>query len=116
MQQLAWLIKWIILLPILVVIALLAVANDQTVALRLNPFDADDPVLRVELALYQVAFAAFALGAICGGIVMWNGQRKYRRQAREKRHEAAALQARADKAERQAHQNAGLLAGPAPRA
>jgi len=111
--KLAWLIKWIILLPILIVVALLAVANDQTVTLHLNPFDSSDGVMSVELALYQVAFAAFALGAIAGGFVMWNGQRKYRRQARRQRNEAAMWQARATRAEEEHQASSGLLAGPA---
>ncbi|WP_026380579.1 LapA family protein [Afifella pfennigii] len=113
MAKLAWLLKWIVLLPILVVAALLAVANDQMVTLHLNPFDSTDEVLSVELALYQIGFAAFALGAIAGGVVTWNGQRKHRRQARRQRNEAAMWQARARRAEDAGQENAGLLAGPA---
>nr|WP_255599654.1 LapA family protein [Afifella sp. IM 167] len=67
------------------------------------------------MALYQVAFAAFALGAIAGALVMWNGQRKYRRQARRQRNEAARWQARATRAEEERQESAALLAGPAHR-
>ncbi|MBW3653439.1 MAG: hypothetical protein KY433_07570, partial [Actinobacteria bacterium] len=53
-----------------VALALLAVANDHSVHLSLNPFDPSDEVLRVELALYQVAFLAFLLGALVAAAVV----------------------------------------------
>ena len=111
MWRLAFLLKWILLLPALIVVVLLAVANDQTAPLHLNPFDTSDPVLRLELAVYQLAFAFFALGAIVGALVVWNNQRKYRRRAADKREEIALWQGRAESAGRQA-QGTALLAGP----
>ena len=79
---LATIVKWAILLPVFLAIVLLAVANDQSVTLHLNPFDPEDPILRVDLALYQVAFIVFALGVMVGGIVAWNTQRKAHHRAR----------------------------------
>lgn len=96
LRSLATILKWLILLPVLVAVVLLAVANDQDVTVHLNPFDAGDPVLRLDLALYQVAFVVFVAGALTGGLVAWSNQRKYRRRARERRGEAALWQARAD--------------------
>jgi hypothetical protein len=96
---LAMILKWAILLPILAVILLLAVANDQTVTVHLNPFDTNDPVLRIDLALYQVGFALFVLGVLVGGLIAWNSQRKYRRR-RERRADAALWQARSEWSER----------------
>lgn len=96
LSTLGTILKWVILLPILVVVVLLAVANDQIVTIHLNPFDTSDPVLRVDLALYQVAFILFVLGTLVGGLVAWRGQRKHRRRAREQRHETALWQARAE--------------------
>jgi uncharacterized integral membrane protein len=93
------LLKWIILLPVLVVALLLAVANDQSVTVHLNPFDQADPVLRVDLALYQIAFIVFVVGALVGAFVAWSGQRKHRRRARRRGEEAAFWQARAETAE-----------------
>jgi len=71
-------LKWIILLPVLIAVVLLAVANDQSVTVHLNPFDTADPVLQLDLALYQVAFLVFAFGVLAGGLIAWAGQRKYR--------------------------------------
>lgn len=100
MRKISALLKWIILLPILLVVLLLAIANDQSVTLHLNPFDTADPVLKVDLALYQLAFAFFFLGALAGGLAVWSGQHKYRRRARERREEAAVWQERARRSER----------------
>lgn len=115
--SLGTILKWAILLPVLAAIVLLAVANDQTVTVRLNPFNASDPVLRVDLALYQLAFILFVLGTLVGGLVVWLGQWKHRRRAREQRQEAAHWQARAERSERrsaggEASSSAGLLPRP----
>lgn len=93
-------LKWAILLPVLIAVVLLAVANDQVVTVHLNPFDTDDPVLRLDLALYQVAFLLFVLGALVGGLVSWRSQLRQRRRARDRREEAALWQARAEWSER----------------
>ena len=102
-------LKWLILLPILAVLALLAVANDHMVHLSFNPFDPADEILRVELAMYQVAFLAFVLGALVAAAVVWSGQRKYRRRARSRETELALLR---DRAQRSAPQSGPLIAGP----
>ena len=47
LRTLGTILKWAILLPVLLAIVLLAVANDQTVTVNLNPFDTTDPVLQV---------------------------------------------------------------------
>jgi hypothetical protein len=80
-RALATLLKWLILLPILAAILLIAVANGEDVTVHLNPFDGDDPVLRAILPLYQLAFILFALGVLVGGLVAWaSGLRRRRRE------------------------------------
>jgi len=95
-RTLGTILKWAILLPVLLAIVLLAVANDQTATINLNPFDANDPVLRLELALYQVCFVFFVAGALIGGLIVWIGQGKYRKRARDRRAEAELWQARSE--------------------
>lgn len=92
-------LKWVILLPVLIAVVLLAVANDHSVTVHLNPFNAEDTVLSVDLALYQVGFLLFAAGALVGGLVVWSSQRKHRRRARQGRSEAASWRARAERSE-----------------
>ena len=94
-------LKWIILLPVLAAVVLLAVANDQTVPVHFNPFDTSDPVLRADLPLYQIAFIVFVIGALVGALVTWTGQHRYRRRARQEHREAEFWHDRADRAERQ---------------
>ncbi|MCG8441475.1 MAG: LapA family protein [Caulobacterales bacterium] len=105
-------LRWLVLLPVVIVAVLFAVANDQLVTVRLNPFDSADEQLAASLPLYQIAFAVFVIGALCGGLVVWNKQRKFRRQARLQRGEAARWQARAERAEGGPVRGAGLLHGP----
>jgi uncharacterized integral membrane protein len=96
LRTLGTILKWAILLPVLIAVVLLAVANDQNVTLHLNPFDKSDPVLEVELALYQIAFLVFVVGVLFGGLIVWSNQRKYRRRLRDRREDAALWQARAE--------------------
>ena len=69
MTKFGRLLKWLILVPVLLVVALLSIANDHRVALRLNPFEPADPALQIDLALYQFGFAAFAAGARVWGVL-----------------------------------------------
>ncbi len=96
LRTLGTILKWVILLPILIAVVLLAVANGQMVTVHLNPFDSGDPVLKVDLPLYQIGFILFVLGALIGGLVAWMSRLKYRRRERERR-EASLFQARAER-------------------
>ncbi len=109
-------LRWLILIPVLLAVVLLAIANDQAVTVHLNPFDTSDPVLRVDLALYQLIFIVFVLGALIGALVAWTGQRTHRRRARRGREEAAFWQARAERADRrEAEARPAQAAGFLPR-
>jgi uncharacterized integral membrane protein len=94
------LLKWAILLPVLIAVVLLAVANSHTVTVHLNPFDTADPVLRVDLALYQLAFVLFVFGTLIGGIVSWRSQLRNRRRAHERGREAAFDERRTERSHR----------------
>ena len=98
MGKLGLILKWAILLPLVLAVLLLSVANDQSVPVNLNPFNPDDPVLRVELALYQLAFIMFVLGALAGALIAWSGQRKYRRRVRQQGEQVLLWQGRAQEA------------------
>jgi len=91
-------LKWAILLPVFLAVVLLAVANDQSVTVNLNPFDKADPALQVELALYQIAFLIFVLGALFGGLTAWIGQRRRQRML-GRQAETAPWQSRPDRPE-----------------
>ena len=112
MTKFGRLLKWLILAPVLLVVALLSVANDHRITLHFNPFAPADPVLQIDLALYQFGFAVFILGALAGAFIVWNSQRKFRRKARDNRYEAARWQAKAEQAERPETKTGPLLPGP----
>ena len=112
MTKLGRLLKWLILVPLLLVVALLSIANDHRVALRLNPFEPADPALQIDLALYQFGFAAFFVGALVGAFIVWSSQRKSRRKARDNHTKAARWRAKAERAERPQTKTGPLLAGP----
>ena len=98
-RTLGTILKWVILLPVLLGVVLLAVANDETVTVHLNPFDKGDPVLKVDLALYQIMFLIFVIGALIGGLVAWSGSAR-RRRRRAQRDDTALWQARTEWSER----------------
>lgn len=106
-------VKWAILLPVLIAIVLLAVANNQAVTVHLNPFDTADPVLRVDLALYQLAFILFALGTLVGGLVSWRSQLRNRRRAHDRGRETGLGEARAEQSARSATEPESYAARPA---
>ncbi len=80
-------LKWLVLLPVAIVVVLLAVANRESVNLSLDPFS-PEPVFLYHFPLYGVIFAAVALGVVIGGVGAWLAQGPSRRQARENRREA----------------------------
>jgi uncharacterized integral membrane protein len=89
LRRLGTILKWVILVPILIAIVLLAVANGAIVTVRFNPFNPDDPFLRADLPLYQLGFLIFVVGALVGGLVAWTSELK-RRRLRARRDDAPA--------------------------
>jgi uncharacterized integral membrane protein len=108
--RLAMIVKWLVLLPVLAALALLAVANDHRVTVNFNVFEPADPAMQLELALYQIAFAIFVLGALVGAFVTWKSQLRHRRRAAREREAARRAAPPAAPAGQAAH--TGLLPGP----
>lgn len=114
LRTLSTILKWAILLPVFAGVVLLAIANDQNVTVNLNPFDRSDPLLRVVLPLYQLAFLIFVVGVLLGGLIAWNGQLRRRRRLRDE--QSALWQTRADLPERRdARSSESSLFLPRPR-
>lgn len=106
-------LKWVVLLPVIILVGLYAVANDHIVAVKLNPLDGSDMASAIQLPLYMIGFAAFAVGVVCGGLAVWNRQRRFRKAARVERDEAARWRVRAQDAEGGSKSpGAHLLPGP----
>lgn len=81
----------LILIPIAVVLVLLAVANRNPVLISLDPFSPENPMVVLQMPLYWLVFATFAVGVFIGGVFVWLRQGRYRRAARRERAEARRL-------------------------
>jgi hypothetical protein len=115
-HALATILKWVVLLPVLLAVVLLAVANDQSVTVHLNPFDKADPVLKVDLALYQLFFLVLVLGVLIGGFIVWLNRLKGRSASRGRRADAGLPQAGGDwSEERRAEQHSARASAYLPR-
>lgn len=71
-------------LPVCIVIVALAVANRRPVPLSFDPFSATSTLV-LQVPLFAIIFAALMLGVILGGIAVWFGQHRFRREARHAR-------------------------------
>ena len=104
-------LAFLVLLPLAVVVVALAVANRRGLTLSLDPFNTENPAVSLTAPVYVVVFATFALGIVLGGIAAWFGQGRWRREARERRAEAARWRSEAMRLREREAERAGL---PAP--
>lgn len=100
-------IKYLILIPLGIIVVVLSIANRGAVTVSLNPFpDAaagtDLAVLSYSVPLYLLLFGFLLLGVVLGGLGSWFSQGKWRRKARENEHQASRQQQRAEEAEQKA--------------
>jgi uncharacterized integral membrane protein len=91
------LLKALILLPAILLVVGLAVANRQPATLSLDPFALDVFPMQLAAPLYVLLLAAVALGVMLGGFAAWLAQGKHRRAARERRLEAHRLRGEVDR-------------------
>ena len=75
------LLKLIVLVPIVIVVTVLAIANRSPVPLVVDPFGwLEMPA--VSVPLFLLIFLAVALGVVIGGMSVWLAQGRYRKAAR----------------------------------
>lgn len=87
----------VVILPTVVVLVALGLANTQNVRLALNPFRPNDPALALELPFYIWLLAALILGVVIGGLATWGTQAHWRRSARRGEVETQRWKAEADR-------------------
>ena len=85
-------VRLVLVLPAVVVLAAIGVANTQDVRLALDPFRPDDPALSLVLPFYVWLLGALILGVVVGGMATWLTQARWRRSARRSEAESAALE------------------------
>lgn len=86
-------IKYLVLAPLVIIIALIAVANRAPVTFSLDPFAAGAPSVGFSAPLYVVLLGALAIGVAVGGVASWLVQGKHRRAARANRKKLERLEA-----------------------
>jgi uncharacterized membrane protein YciS (DUF1049 family) len=84
-------VRAFILVPLIIVVVMLAVANRQVVTLSFDPFDSAQPAYALKFPLFILIFALIGVGVIIGGVSVWFGQHRWRARARRSESEARAL-------------------------
>lgn len=81
-------LKFVIFVPVAIILIVLSVANRHLVTLALNPFRPEDGVLALSLPFFVFLFIALMIGVLIGSTATWLAQGKHRKRAREEAHEA----------------------------
>jgi len=87
----------LVAIPVGIIVVVLAVANRHMVTLSLDPFAPATPAVSVTLPFFVFLFSALLIGILLGGFAAWLKQGRWRREAREKRYEAAQLRNEAER-------------------
>ena len=83
--------RYLVFLPVALVVIVLSVANRAPVSFSLDPFNPEQPAFSVQLPLYWLIFAVLAVGIVVGGLATWLGQTHWRHDARVRAAELARL-------------------------
>ena len=102
-------LKYLLAVPVAIILITLAVINRHGVPLVLDPFRPDEPVLSLVLPFYVYLFGMLLIGIGIGGAAVWTAQARWRRAARRRAAEAQRWQAEASRLARERESQA--LAG-----
>jgi uncharacterized integral membrane protein len=86
-------LRWVVGLPIAIIVVAFAVANRQWITVSLDPFSKDAPFASIDIPLWSLFFCGVFFGLIAGWIACWVAQGKWRKTARQTRRELAQTQA-----------------------
>lgn len=88
------LLKLLVYIPVAVLLIAFAVANHEFVTVSLDPFsNRADAALSFDAPMFVVIIVSVMVGVIAGGLVVWIGQGRHRRAARQLRGETERLKA-----------------------
>ena len=89
----AKILKFVVLLPVAVLLLVFAIANRSVVTVSFDPFaTADTSATIITAPLFAVLFLTLMIGVLIGGIATWFTQGVNRRRARVARDEAERWQ------------------------
>ncbi|HBA43177.1 MAG TPA: DUF1049 domain-containing protein [Alphaproteobacteria bacterium] len=84
-------LRFLLLLPFLLLALIVAIANRQTVLFSLDPLAETTPAIGFEVPLFAIVFLSVLLGIVLGGGAAWAKQHKWRRLAKEERKQIKSL-------------------------
>ena len=90
------LLRWLLLVPLGILLVLLAVANRAPVTLSLDPFSREAPALAISSPLFVALLLAVMIGVVIGGVAAGIGRMRWRYRARKAEREAEKLSAEND--------------------
>ncbi len=93
-------VRWMIGLPIALVVVSFAVANRQWITVSFDPFSRDAPFAAIDVPLWALFFCGIFFGLIAGWTACWLAQGKWRRSAKDARKELVRSQAEASQLRR----------------
>jgi uncharacterized integral membrane protein len=94
-------LRWIVGLPIAIVVIAFAIANRQWTRLSLDPFSSESPVLSINMPLWALFIFGVFIGILVGWTGCWAAQSKWRKLARERRSEITRLQSELENSKNQ---------------
>lgn len=86
------LLKFLLILPLAIVLVLFGVANRQIVTLVVDPLSPAAEAFKVSVPLFVFFFGTLALGAVIGSVTTWLAQGRHRKAERQFRRERDRLQ------------------------
>lgn len=95
------LVSWFILIPLCVILVLFALANRHVVNVQFDPLSQTDPLLApLDVPLFVVIYAMLVFGMVLGGVAVWAGQGRHRRDKRSFKKENQRLNAELEQAQK----------------
>lgn len=88
------LFRWLLLIPLAIILVLLAVANRAPVTLSIDPFSREAPAFAITVPLFVALLLAVVLGVVIGGLAAGIGRMRWRYRAHAAQREAEKLQAK----------------------
>lgn len=109
------LLRWLVVVPLAILLVLLAVANRGAVTVSLDPFSREAPAFTFSLPLFVVLLLAVAVGVVIGGVAVGVGRLRWRLRARRAEREAEKLSAENETFFRAAAEREGRAGTPVSR-
>jgi uncharacterized membrane protein YciS (DUF1049 family) len=85
-------LRWVIWLPVAIIVISFAVANRQWTRLSLDPFSSTSPFLTIEMPLWLLFIVGVFIGLIVGWMMCWFAQGRHRKLARDRAKDIVRLQ------------------------